>query len=102
MKGSATLCVLTAQCCSRGIAFCCGEIASFVSGLFQVKEYVDSSDGLEEVLEEDARAKQEIGIRGVPYYVIRCSSSEVKHTLSRAQSVAAFTQAFNQAIEAKQ
>lgn len=78
------------------------ERASFVNEMFQVKDYLDSSNGQEEVLEEDSGAKQEMGIRGVPYFVIRSSFGEVQHTLSGAQSVAAFTQAFKQAIEAKQ
>ncbi len=75
---------------------------TLLDGFHQVKEYLSSSDGLKEVLEEDTGAKQEMGIHGVPYFLIQSSSSEVQHRLSGAQSVAAFTSVFEKTIAATQ
>ena len=65
-----------------------------------MEEYLESAEGQEEVLQEDARAKQEMGIQSVPYFLIGCSDSDRRYRLSGAQAGAAFMEAFSNCLKA--
>ena len=64
------------------------------AGVECTKEYLEGSEGKQEVLSEYQRGIQTLGISGVPHFVISREGSNATVPLSGGQPPAAFMQAF--------
>lgn len=68
-------------------------------GREELRRHLDRDAGRAAVLQDDALGKQELGISGVPYFLVGAAGgSGRRYALSGAQPASAFVQAFSKAL----
>ncbi|PRW59910.1 DSBA family thioredoxin domain containing [Chlorella sorokiniana] len=82
---------------------CARELGGLGMPEEELRRYLEEDRGRQAVLAEDAAAKRQLKIGGVPYYVIGSGDGEGKrYALSGAQPVSAFVKAVERVLEERQ